>query len=140
MTNQELAEKNVRDMVDNDPYSRWLGIQVLEITPGKVKAKMSVRNDMLNAFRVCHGGVTFALADSVLAFSCNTHGKISVSIEASMAYPNPVYEGDVIIASAEEQSSTEKIGIYNVSVKKENGTLVGVFRGVVYRTKKEFSV
>lgn len=125
-------------MMEHDPFSQWMGLEVTVHEPGKVSAKMKVRNDMLNGFNVCHGGVTFSLADSVLAFASNTDGKISVSIEASMAYPNPVYEGDVLIATSEEQSRSEKIGIYNVSVKKENGIPVGVFRGVVYITKKEF--
>jgi acyl-CoA thioesterase len=99
---------------------------------------MKVKNEMLNGFNRCHGGITFSLADSLLAFASNTYGKIAVSIEASIAYPNPVYEGDLLIATSREVSRSEKIGIYTVSIAKDNGTPVGEFRGVVYITKKDF--
>jgi acyl-CoA thioesterase len=138
MTSLEQAKKNVRSMMEQDSFSQWMGLEVTVHEPGKVSARMKVRKEMLNGFNVCHGGITFSLADSVLAFASNTHGKISVSIEASIAYPNPVYEHDILIATSTEVSRTEKIGIYQVSMTKEDGTPVGDFRGVVYRTRKEF--
>lgn len=138
MTPLGLAEKNVRYMMEHDPFSRWMGLEVTVHEPGNVSARMKVRKEMLNGFNVCHGGITFSLADSVLAFASNTHGKISVSIEASIAYPNPVYENDVLVAVSREVSRTEKVGIYRVSITKEDGTPVGDFRGVVYITQKEF--
>jgi len=138
MTPLELAEKNVRHMMERDPFSQWMGLDVTIHGPGSVSARMKVRKEMLNGFNVCHGGITFSLADSVLAFASNTHGKISVSIEASIAYPNSVQESDVLIATSHEVSRTEKVGIYRVSITKEDGTPVGDFRGVVYITQKEF--
>lgn len=98
---------------------------------------MKVRNDMLNGFMMCHGGITFSLADSILAFASNSYGKVAVSIEASIAFPNPVYEGDVLIATSREVSRNEKVGMYSISVTKGNGMPVGEFRGIVYITKKD---
>jgi acyl-CoA thioesterase len=132
------AEKHIRQMFANDKFSRWLGMEVTVEGPGVVTGKMKVKNEMLNGFNRCHGGITFSLADSLLAFASNTYGKIAVSIEASIAYPNPVYEGDLLIATSREVSRSEKIGIYTVSIAKDNGTPVGEFRGVVYITKKDF--
>ena len=130
----------VHQMLEQDAFSRWLGLQITEIHPGRVSAQMKVRSDMLNGFNVCHGGVTFAFADSVLAFASNTHGKISVSIDANMSYPNPVYEGDVLTAESQEVSISSKVGMYTVTVTKQDGSVVGIFRGTVYRTQKEFTV
>ena len=125
-------------MLENDRFSRWLGLKVQVEGPGVVIGTMKVRNDMLNGFSMCHGGITFSLADSMLAFASNMYGKVGVSIEASIAYPNPVFEGDVLIATSREVNRSERIGIYTVSVAKENGTPVAEFRGVVYITQKEF--
>ncbi|MHB1049945.1 MAG: PaaI family thioesterase [Bacteroidota bacterium] len=137
MESEQKLQHNVQQLLDHDPFSRWLGLEVTVHGPGTVTAAMNVRKEMLNGFNVCHGGITFSLADSVLAFASNTYGKVAVSIEASIAYPNPVFEGDRLIAVSKEVSRTERIGIFTVTITKENGIPVGDFRGIVYITKKE---
>ncbi len=137
MDQQQLAKRVVQKMYDNDPFSQWLGIEVLEAKPGSSKLRMTVRQEMLNGFGVCHGGIAFSLADSALAFASNSHGRVAVSVEAGMAYPNPVRIDDVLTAQAEEISVSDKIATYQVSVKKADQTVVGVFRGTVYRTLKD---
>ncbi len=137
MDSQNVLERTIQQMLDHDPFSQWLGMEVTVHGPGEVTARMIVRKEMLNGFNVCHGGITFSLADSVLAFASNTYGKVAVSIEASIAYPNPVYEGDRLVAVSNEVSRTERIGIYTVTISKDDGTPVGDFRGIVYITKKE---
>ena len=137
MENQKLADDIVNKMLKHDEFSRWLGIEVLEIKPGYSKIKMKIRKDMLNGFHICHGGITFSLADSALAFASNNYGRISVALETSIAFPSPVYEGDELVAVAEEQSRGNSIGIYNVLIFNQAGQKVGVFRGTVYRTKRK---
>lgn len=140
MTEQEKAEKVVQHMVDKDEFSRWLGIKILEIKPGYSKIKMKVRKEMLNGFGTTHGGIIFSLADSALAFSSNNYGRIAVALETSIAFPKPVNEGDELTAVAEEQSKGNSVGIYNVIVTNQHNVKVGIFRGTVYRTKKEFLI
>jgi acyl-CoA thioesterase len=82
----------------------------------------------------------FSLADSALAFAANAHGRISVALECSISYPKSVNIGDVLFAEATELSLSNKIGIYNIHVSNQNGELVGVFKGSVYRTSKEWEV
>ena len=136
MNKQALAERVVEEMLAHDAFSAWLGLEVLEIGPGRAVVRMTVRADMLNGFYVAHGGVTFSLADSALAFASNSHGRVALALENSIFYPNPVAEGDVLTATAEEVSAANRVAVYNVSVTRADGTQVGVFRGSVYRTKK----
>ncbi|MBZ0178074.1 MAG: hydroxyphenylacetyl-CoA thioesterase PaaI [Melioribacteraceae bacterium] len=138
MTEQEKAEKVIRHMVEKDEFSRWLGIEIVEIKPGYSKIKMKVRKEMLNGFGIAHGGITFSLADSALAFASNNYGRIAVALETGLAFPSPVYENDELTAVAEEQSKGNSVGIYNVTVTNQKNVKVGIFRGTVYRTKKEF--
>src|ERR1043165_9379700 len=98
------AEKIVAGMLEQDAFSRWLGIEVVEVKPGKAVLRMTVREDMLNGHGVCHGGVTFSLADTALALAVNAHGRRAASIEVSITYPAPAHEGDLLIATAEEQA------------------------------------
>lgn len=137
MKEKIFAEKVAAKMLEQDGFSRWLGIEVIEIKPGYSKLKMKIRKEMLNGFQICHGGITFSLADSALAFASNSYGRISVALETSIAFSAPVYEGDELIAVAEEQSKGNNIAVYNVTVTNQAGVKVGIFRGTVYRTKKE---
>ncbi|MBE0557730.1 MAG: hotdog fold thioesterase, partial [Proteobacteria bacterium] len=98
--------------------------------------EMTVRNEMLNGFGLCHGGVIYSLADSALAFASNSRGKIAVSIDASLSIPASASKGDTIRAIAYEIDRGEKIGHYSVSVTKTDGDLVGLFKGTIYVTTK----
>ena len=132
---QQLAERVVATMMANDAFSRWLGIEIVEVRPRASRIRMTVRDEMLNGFGVCHGGVTFALADSALAFATNTHGKITVAIENAITYPKKVSSGDVLEAVAREESATNRLGFYGVTVTRGE-EIVALFRGTVYKTNQ----
>ena len=134
---QVLAERVVAHMLERDEYSRWLGIEVMNVAPNAATVRMTVRPEMVNGFGVCHGGVTFSLADSALAFACNTHGRLTVSIENSIRYPAPIMPGDVLTATAVELSASRRLAYFDVTVRKGNGDVVGLFKGTVYRTGRD---
>src|SRR5215203_5338970 len=113
---QELAERVVAGMMAKDAFSQWLGIEVIGVRPRGVTVRMTVRDDMVNGFGVCHGGVSFALADSALAFASNTHGRVTVSIDNSISYPAAVAVGDVLLAAAVEEAASARVGYYRVTV------------------------
>jgi acyl-CoA thioesterase len=133
---QRLAERVVRKMLEHDAFSAWLGLEVLEVRPRYAAVRMTVRPQMINGFGVCHGGVTFAVADSAFAFAANTHGRVTVSIDNSITYPSAVSTGDVLTAVATEESAANRIAFYAVRVTNQNGGLVAIFRGTVYRTRR----
>ena len=131
-----LAERVVARMYDNDPFSIWLGIERVDVQPGRCTLCMSARKEMLNGFAIAHGGITYSLADSCLAFASNSHGIQSVSVETSISHTRPVKEGDVLTAVSEEKSLSRSIGVYYVTVTNQRGEQVALFKGTVYRTGK----
>jgi acyl-CoA thioesterase len=136
LTEQEKAERVVAGMMANDGYSKWLGVEILEVKPRAVTIRMTVRPEMCNGFFVGHGGVTFGFADSAFAFACNTQGNVAVSIENSITYPAAVRAGDLLTAVAKETAASNRILYYEVDVTNAAGALVGLFRGTAYRTEK----
>ncbi len=132
---QALAERVVSAMLAKDAFSRWLGIEVVDVRPNGATVRMEVRPEMQNGFGVCHGAIPFALADSALAFASNTHGRITLSIENSITYPKPVAVGDVLTATADEESATNRLAFYRVAVER-GSDVVALFRGTVYRTNQ----
>jgi acyl-CoA thioesterase len=135
---QQLAERVVDAMMAADAFSRWLGIKVLAVGPRQATVAMRVRDEMVNGFGVSHGGIVYSLADSALAFASNTHGRVTVSIENSITYPHPVTVGDELVATAEEESASNRLGYFRVTVRRGDGTVVALFRGTVYKTKTDF--
>ena len=140
MSEKTTAEKVVDKMMSVDGFSQWLGITIIKISAGGCILKMKVRKEMLNGFSIAHGGITYSFADSAFAFASNSHGRKSVSIETSISHTVSLKEGDVITAEAAEVSLREKIAIYSVIVKKEDGEVVALFKGTVYRTSRNWDV
>jgi acyl-CoA thioesterase len=138
MENKSLATRVVDKMYNNDPFSIWLGIERVEESEGKSILRMTVRKDMLNGFGIIHGGVTFSLADSALAFASNSHGIQSVSIDNSINYFEPAKEGDVLTATTDEIRITNKIGLYQITITNQIGSKIALFKGMVYRTGKSW--
>jgi len=134
---QALAERVVAHMLEHDEFSRWLGLEVTHVAPNAATVQMTVRPEMVNGFGVCHGGVTFSLADSALAFASNTHGRLTMSIENSIRYPATIVPGDVLTATAVQESETRRLAFFSVTVRRGSGEVVGLFRGTVYRTSRE---
>lgn len=127
----------VNTMMAKDYFSRWLGIEVLQIGEGTCKLKMAVRKEMLNGFGIAHGGITYSLADSALAFASNSHGQKAVSIETSISHTKSLCEGDELIAEAIQEHFSNKIAVYTIKIYCKN-EVVALFKGTVYRTSKDW--
>ncbi len=130
----------VDQMYHNDAFSQWLGIERLVDEAGRSVLQMTIRPEMLNGFDIAHGAITYALADSALAFAANSHGRQAVSIETSISHTQSLKAGERIIATAEEEHLTHRVGIYRVLIKNESGATVAIFKGTVYRTSKDWEV
>ena len=123
-------------MYQHDAFSQWLGIRRIAEGEGHCKLEMEVRPEMVNGFGIAHGAMTYALADSALAFASNARGRKAVSIETSINHLKPVMAGDIITAVAEETSLGHKLAIYHVRVTRGQD-LVALFKGVVFRNVEE---
>ncbi len=140
MTSDALAKKIIDNMHENDSFSKWLGIEVIQIKKGYSELKLSIKEEMTNGFKIAHGGITYSLADSALAFASNSHGRKSVSVETSISHTKACNIGDVIIAKAVEKSLTNKIAIYDITITNQKDEIVALFKGTVYRTSKEWNL
>ena len=133
-----LAKKVVDKMISGDAFSQWLGIEVLEITEGLCKLKMTVRDEMTNGFNIAHGGIAYSLADSCLAFAANADGIQAVSIETSISHTKKIASGDILIATSKEMNKSSKTTLYYITITNQDNQEVAHFKGTVYRTGKEW--
>ena len=131
-------QKIVNKMFDQDAFSQWLGIEIIEVKYGYCELKMTVRKEMLNGFYITHGGISYSLADTALAFASNTHGKKCISMETSISHTECVQEGDILIATTKELSRTEKTGLYLITISNQDKKDIAYFKGTIYRTSKDW--
>jgi acyl-CoA thioesterase len=119
----------------HDRASIGLGMQVLEVAPGRATVSMKVREDMLNGHHTCHGGLIAALGDSAFAFACNSYNELTVASSFSIDFVAPARHGDVLTARCVEVSKGSRTGIYDVEIVNQNGERIAVFRGRSYTLK-----
>jgi acyl-CoA thioesterase len=126
---QAVADASARAMYAQDRASQGLGMRIVEIRPGHARLTMTVREDMVNGHQLCHGGLIFTLADSAFAFACNTYDVVTVASAASIEFLLPAKLGDELTAIADERSRAKRTGVYDVTVRNQQGECVALFRG-----------
>ncbi len=131
----KTPEEIVKQMMKGDHFSRWMGLEIVDIKKGFCKAKCVIKKEMLNGFSILHGGITFSLSDSVLAFAANSYGYKCVSIETSITHLRPVFENETLTILSEEIHRGRSIGVYSVKIYNEKNILVSNFKGTVSISK-----
>jgi acyl-CoA thioesterase len=123
------ARAAVQSLFLADLASQSLGIEIIDVAPGRVQIAMTVRPDMVNGYGMCHGGIVFAFADSAFAFACNSYGDPMVAAGASIDFLAPTPRGERVTATATEVSRSARYGIYDVAVTDSNRQVLAQFRG-----------
>ncbi|MCD6471798.1 PaaI family thioesterase [Candidatus Aerophobetes bacterium] len=128
--------ENIKKFLKNDKFAEYVGIELLEVSKGRAKAKMEIKNYHLNGINTVQGGAIFTLADLVLAAASNSHGNIAVNINTNISYLKAATRG-TLIAEAKEISINPKLATYTVHITNENGEIIAIFQGMVYRKKEK---
>jgi acyl-CoA thioesterase len=134
--NNQLAKKVVEKLMQDDLFSQWLKLEVIEITEGHSKIKMQLRNEMINGFNVIHGGIIFALADSAFAFASNNRNNLSMALDCSISFNKASKPGDTLTAEAKEIHNGKSTGLYIITIINQNSDHVALFKGTCFRVGK----
>ncbi len=128
----------VQKMLDTDEMTRWLNVEVIESKEGFCKLQMTIRDEMVNGFKIAHGGIAFSLADSAIAFAANAHGRHAVSLSTSIRHLHPVYVGDTLTAEAEVTNLKHKIVNVDANVFNQDGIKVDDLQATGYRKSEQW--
>ncbi len=91
---------------------------------------MTVRDDMVNGWGLCQGGLVSTLADSAFAVACNTHGEVTVAAGFDVSFLESGRLGDRLVADAREVARRGRSGIYDVTVTRSaDEAVLAEFRG-----------
>jgi len=131
--------EKVKEYFKKDHFAASNGMELLDVSPGKATARMTVGENHLNAVGTIQGGAIFTLADLAFAAACNSHGTVAVAINVSISFVKAVNAG-VLTAEARELSCNPRLGTYTAEVRDEKGDLVAVFQGLAYRKKDSLAL
>ncbi len=126
----DLARRSAGTMWEADAASRMLGMSIVSVAPGTATLSMAVREDMINGWGLCHGGLVAALADSAFAVACNSHGTVTVAAGFDVTLLESARVGDELEAVAVERALRGRSGLYDVTVTRASDqTVIAEFRG-----------
>ena len=132
----KLANDVVSHMMDNDFFSQWMNVELIEVKEGYSKIKMTIRKEMVNGFGIVHGGIPFSLADSAFAFACNNRNNLSVALDVTISFTKAMHVGDTLTAEAKEIHNGRSTGVYLITVLNQKNEQVALFKGTCFRTGK----
>lgn len=126
----EIAQKSIEEMWAGDAASRMLGMQIVSLSPGASSVSMVVRDDMVNGWDLCHGGLIAALSDSAFAIACNSRGRVTVASGFDVTFLESGRLGDELVATARETALRGRTGLYDVTVtRRPDNVVIAEFRG-----------
>ena len=133
MNPYELAQY----MLNQDEFSKWMGIKLLEVREKYCLIEMPIKEEMINGLKTVHGGITFAFADSALAFSSNNTNDASVALNCMISFTKAVRMGDTLVAESILMADTKKTAVYDITITNQHKVMVATFRGTVYKIDKK---
>ena len=138
MTPEDRAQRSADIMWESDHAAQWLGLRLTEVGEGRSAMEFTVAAEHCNGHGICHGGLTFALADTAFADACNSRNQRTVAQHNVISYIAPGKLGDVLTATAREVTLNGRSGIYDVAVHNQAGDLIAEFRGMSRMIKGQF--
>lgn len=134
------ALADVAALASRDAFISDLGIEMIDVSLGRSVTRVRIEDRHINFNGVCHGGLTFTLADAAFGFACNSQGAVSGSIDAHIVYSMPARAGDVLTATAVEISRSSRLSNYRIDVVRDDGKLVAAMTGTAFITDKPVKV
>ena len=120
---------------DEDLFARYVGIELLDVASGWAQASMKIEPHHFNGAKTVHGGAIFTLADFAFAVASNSHGTLAMGINTTVSFVKAATRG-TLYAEAREQSLNPKLASYSVMITDDDGAVVAIFQGMVYRKKE----
>ena len=126
---------DIRAFLEKDRFAQFVGIELMDVSPGRAKARLKIDQRHLNGAGMVHGGAIFSLADLVFAAASNSHGPLAVAINVNISYVTAAADGATLYAQAEEVSISPRLATYSIRVTDDTDNLIATFQGMAYRKK-----
>jgi 1,4-dihydroxy-2-naphthoyl-CoA hydrolase len=108
------------------PFSDFLGVELIEVTPERVVARMKVRPELCTRPAVLHGGAVMALADTLggVATVANlAAGQWTTTIESKTNFLAALPEGETATAECTALHRGKTTMVWQTKISREDGRI-----------------
>ena len=127
MAADHVAELRVGE--EREPIARFLGLRIMELTPGYAKVSMKVVPEYQNFNGLTFGGMIMAVADQAFAYATNSVLQPSIASQFNLHFVAGAGVGDELIAERWVVKSGRRVGISEMKVTNQNGKLIAKATG-----------
>jgi len=116
-------------IVENQPFPRLMGVEVLSADKDKVRAQLLVRPDLCTAGHIMHGGAIMAFADTLGAIGAVLNmprEANTTTIESKTNFLSAAREGTTVQAECTPIHVGRKTSVWQTKISREDGKLIAV--------------
>lgn len=121
-------------MLDNPadamPFSKLMGVRVVEATPALVRGELEVRADLCTAGGILHGGAIMAFADAlgaIGAFLTLPGGAAgTTTIESKTNFLAAAPQGTLVTGEATAVSVGRRLSVWQTHIRRADGKPVAL--------------
>lgn len=106
------------------PFATEVGIDLVKIAEGYAEAKVITREELYNPIGGIHGGVMYALADTVGGCASYSYGEMITTLDSSFYFLRPALHAEVLTAKAQVIKRGKRALVTDVIVEDQAGTLL----------------
>ncbi|WP_287152579.1 PaaI family thioesterase [Candidatus Solincola tengchongensis] len=121
-------------LLNNSPYYRHLGMEVVEVGEGLARLRLNIKTEHKNLYGILHGGVLASLLDSTCSIAVGTllsPGEAAVTLDQRINFVSNVREG-VVYTEGKALHKGRYTGVGYGEVRDEEGNLVAAGMTTVF--------
>jgi 1,4-dihydroxy-2-naphthoyl-CoA hydrolase len=115
--------------VENHHFTHYLGIEVVEITPEKITAKMPVHKHLTNPNGILHGGAVMSLGDSLGGIGTMANlpaGASTSTIESKTNFFAAIPVGEIAYAECTPLHRGRTTMVWQTKISRADGRLAAL--------------
>lgn len=127
-------KESMVSLLNDSPYYRHLGMEVVGVSEGLARLRLTVRAEHKNLYGILHGGVLASLLDSTCSIAVGTllsPGEAAVTLDQRVNFVSNVKQG-VLYAEGKALHKGRYTGVGYGEVRDEDGNLVAAGMTTVF--------
>jgi len=121
--------KHLLELGKNEPVAKFLGMRLLELSPGYARVSMPMKPEYINFNGMIFGGIISAVADQAFAYATNSVINPNVASQFNIHFIAAVGVRDELTAECRVMKSGKRVCISEIRVTNQEGKLVATATG-----------
>jgi acyl-CoA thioesterase len=113
-----------RTKVDKEPIGSFLGMKLLELSPGHARVSMKLRSEYLTFNGFIFGGIITSIADQAFACATNSMGRPSIAAQFNVHFIAAAAPGDELTAEGRVLRKGRRVDVCEIAVTNQEGKLI----------------